>query len=473
MSTLRVLNDDYDFDEEAIGFGEPVQREAPPIPIMQKVAGAVIAVGLLMFMLYVVGIQLVGGWAAIGATFGLLALGTSLWFWLDYKDTVPGIKHGGTFFSSAKARGLMGWALGIFITAFYVVLYFYEDLQGWGMPPLLEQPVRLLDPLAQLAQCGAASKWLLYGVLYTGLIAVYGVRMFMKDRHTRYHQIRTASIIFFQTAFAWMLPNLLVYFQQPYVEFNGVWPLKSDYLWPEKVIGQFHGGPGIVGTLLFVFAIGGLVAMPLLTYAVGKRWYCSWVCGCGALAETAGDPFRHLSDKSVAAWRFERWSIHLTLVFTVGVTVLLWANSYWEGALLGELSVGASKIHGFVVVALMSGLVGTGFYPVFGSRVWCRFFCPQAALLGLVQRFFSRFRITTNGGQCMSCGNCSTYCEMGIDVRSYAQRGENIVRASCVGCGVCAAVCPRGVLKLENGEVGDRFDKADKPLLSLLDSMKS
>lgn len=41
---------------------------------------------------------------------------------------------------------------------------------------------------------------------------------------------------------------------------------------------------------------------------------------------------------------------------------------------------------------------------------------------------------------------------MGIDVRSYAQRGESIVRASCVGCGICAAVCPRGVLKLENGK---------------------
>jgi len=40
---------------------------------------------------------------------------------------------------------------------------------------------------------------------------------------------------------------------------------------------------------------------------------------------------------------------------------------------------------------------------------------------------------------------------MGIDVRWYAQRGQNIVRASCVGCGICSAVCPRGVLKLENG----------------------
>ena len=39
---------------------------------------------------------------------------------------------------------------------------------------------------------------------------------------------------------------------------------------------------------------------------------------------------------------------------------------------------------------------------------------------------------------------------MGIDVRHYAQRGQDVVRASCVGCGICAAVCPRGVLRLEN-----------------------
>ena len=50
---------------------------------------------------------------------------------------------------------------------------------------------------------------------------------------------------------------------------------------------------------------------------------------------------------------------------------------------------------------------------------------------------------------------------MGIDVRSYAQKGQNIVRASCVGCGICAAVCPRGVLRLENGSE-DIFEKTDR-----------
>ena len=117
--------------------------------------------------------------------------------------------------------------------------------------------------------------------------------------------------------------------------------------------------------------------------------------------------------------------------------------------------------YGFYIGALFSGVVGVGFYPIMGSRVWCRFGCPMAAILGLQQKLFSKFRITTNGGQCISCGNCSTYCEMGIDVRSYAQKGQNIVRASCVGCGICSAVCPRGVLRLENGSE-DIFSKTDE-----------
>lgn len=95
----------------------------------------------------------------------------------------------------------------------------------------------------------------------------------------------------------------------------------------------------------------------------------------------------------------------------------------------------------------------------------------MAAVLGILQKLNSRFRITTNGAQCISCGNCSKYCEMGIDVRHYAQRGQNIVRASCVGCGLCAAVCPRGVLSLENGPVDGRFNNEGG--LSLLNSNKS
>jgi polyferredoxin len=106
-------------------------------------------------------------------------------------------------------------------------------------------------------------------------------------------------------------------------------------------------------------------------------------------------------------------------------------------------------IYAFVVVALLSGILGVGLYPLLGSRVWCRFFCPLAAIMGLIQKF-GRFRITVKDDMCISCGNCSTYCEMGIDVRTYAQNNQSFKRAACVGCGMCAHMCPRGVLKLEN-----------------------
>lgn len=134
------------------------------------------------------------------------------------------------------------------------------------------------------------------------------------------------------------------------------------------------------------------------------------------------------------------------------------ANFVSNGSLFGNYTWRVNQTYSFLIGSIFAGVVGTGFYPFMGNRVWCRFGCPLAAILGLVQKFKSRFVITTNGGQCISCGNCSTYCEMGIDVRWYAQRGQNIIRASCVGCGVCAAVCPRGVLKLENSAPGQRYN---------------
>jgi polyferredoxin len=205
--------------------------------------------------------------------------------------------------------------------------------------------------------------------------------------------------------------------------------------------------------------LAAFVATPVLTYFYGKRWYCSWVCGCGGLAETLGDPWRQLSDKSDRAWKIERVTIYSVLGLVLLVSAVLWVDHATDDGVFRGFGGSLRHWYGFGIGALFSGVVGVGFYPLLGSRVWCRFGCPQAAILGILQRVFSRFRITTNGGQCISCGNCSTYCEMGIDVRAYAQRGENIVRASCVGCGVCAAACPRGVLKLENGSTHlERYD---------------
>lgn len=431
----------------------------------------------------------------------------------------PGIKNNHIFNHALNNRGWMGILTGALLIGFYILLYFF--------PAYITNWIIIVDPIQKWINPSAtSSQWFLYGFLYTFAVLVMGVRMIIKYRHSKYQIFRTFSVMFFQLAFAFLIPEILVRLNQPYFDFKNMWPLDYDFFdaWHINTLTS-AGGLGIFmlvwGITLFV------VGVPVFVYFFGKRWYCSWVCGCGGLAETAGDPFRQLSDKSTEAWQIERYLVHGVLVFAVIMTGLVLYNFFggdfyvsfnkWVvlsaliligaalyilhrkfypsmsgkkvrnvvigivgffalGVVLSEAPVFAKympvdgekfsfssgnirTIYGFMIGSIFSGVVGTGFYPLMGNRVWCRFGCPLAAYLGLVQRFKSKFRITTNGGQCISCGNCSTYCEMGIDVRWYAQRGQNIIRSSCVGCGVCSAVCPRGVLNLENRDEEGRFNQ--------------
>ncbi|MBL8018548.1 MAG: 4Fe-4S binding protein [Leptospirales bacterium] len=371
-----------------------------------------------------------------------------------------GIDNDGIHTSPVTFRGLPGIALAVSFTMFYVVIYFGDRLTiaGTSVQHVLQKSLySLLDPISLIMRGAPSDQWFFYGTVYTAAILAFGLRMIIKYRHSRYQIIRTVSVMGFQLFFAYLIPSLLSLFKQPAFYFSYFWPLKPEYLYPYKWAELAGRGIQTPGFWFLAFAlIMTFVATPVLTYFLGKRWYCSWVCGCGGLAETMGDPFRHLSNKSLPVWKFERWIVHGILAAIIVITILLWINSATSGTIFGQASALLAEWYGFYIGAIFSGVVGVGFYPILGSRVWCRFGCPMAAYLGIIQKYFSRFRITTNGGQCISCGNCSTYCEMGIDVKWYAQRGQDIVRSSCVGCGICSAVCPRGVLKLETGPVSSR-----------------
>lgn len=425
---------------------QPSISIATPDPIhtsaRQKIALAMASVGILYWLLVWLSNSF---YNLYGLLFSFISIigGVVSFVQAEYLTKPEGIKNTGVWLNSLTARGIWGWILGILLTNFYIVLYWYgEKLTGL---------IQLFDPLSKLMRGTTADHWFVYGSLYTFGVLIMGYKFIMKYRHNRYQIIRTFSVMFFQLVFAFLLPSFLKMMNEPEYYFTYFFPLKTDTLKPDGISWVLQSSSRGWGVYFLGFsAVMTFIATPILTYFFGKRWYCSWVCGCGGLAETVGDPFRHLSDKRLIAWKLERWVIHSVLVAVVLMTLFLWVNSATEGAILKDFSLNFSKIYGFLIGSIFSGVIGTGFYPLFGSRVWCRFGCPQAAILGLFQRKKSRFRITTNGGQCISCGNCSTFCEMGIDVRAYAQREENIIRASCVGCGICSAVCPRGVLKLEN-----------------------
>ena len=376
----------------------------------------------------------------------------------------PGIKNDHIYQNSATNRGLIAWLVLVYLVVFYLLLYF--------MPDYVVNWTYILDPISKALNGGDASQWFVYGFLYCTIMIVMGVRMYIKYRHNKYQIVRTTSVLFFQIVFAFLIPEIMTSLNMPGYDFKNAFPLDYDFFfeWNLKSLTE----SGAIGIFILVWGtLLTLVIVPVMVYFFGKRWYCSWVCGCGGLAETLGDPFRQHSNKNLNAWKLERWLIHVVLVFSLLMTIVT-LYCYFSGAssFIGIKSQWIKDTYSFLIGAWFAGVIGTGFYPIFGNRVWCRFGCPLAAYLGLVQRFKSRFRITTNGGQCISCGNCSTYCEQGIDVRAYAQKGENIVRSSCVGCGICSAVCPRGVLKLENGPEAGRINPTEILLGNDVDLMQ-
>ena len=609
---------------------------------IQKISTAVGVVGLGILLLALLNVNFPNKTIALSLSLLMMLAGIVAFSYGAYSNKHEGIKNDGVMFKSITSRGLWGWILGIAMTGFYVVLYFYPQYLGLVSDGDNTGVIALFDPLSKLLSGNPASQWRMVGFLYTLAIFAFGIKFIWKYRNNTYEVVRTISVMFFQTAFAFIIPEILVRLNQPYYDFKNIWPLNYE-LFAGYKIDEFLSA-GNVGLIMLIFGLLSIfVITPILTYKYGKRWYCSWVCGCGGLAETAGDPFRHLSDKSQSAWKIERWVIHSVVVFVTVMTVAVvfsylqgnesssisewsnldnkvvfmseegdkpigdkilaaqqanakgvvfinkssstptiqssvpltidyivvneaeqeealkkakngenvvlqnalaqspdfevaanqdvkvyddfliskeffiwfivilltlvfgWAMLFKREELAKDAQYGAigyfvvvislllityfsspgklflfdayqlRQAYGFLIGAIFSGVIGVGFYPIFGSRVWCRFGCPMAAILGFQQRLLSKFRITTNGGQCISCGNCSTYCEMGIDVRAYAQKGENIVRSSCVGCGICSAVCPRGVLKLENDSMNGRINSNDILLgndVNLMDYLK-
>lgn len=455
-----------------------------------------------------------------------------------YLNKPPGISNNGIYFKSLTNQGVFAWIVGIILTTFYVVLYWFPTYLGFsGEGESNSGIVALFDPLSYFLNGNPATQWFVYGTLYTVAILGFGYKFILKYRHNKYQLVRTISVIFFQLGFAFLIPEILTKLnpELPYFskDLKNMWPLNYYFFEDWNLMGMLQGGN--LGMFMLIFGIAMIfIISPILTYFHGKRWYCSWVCGCGGLAETAGDSFRHLSNSTQKVWKFERWMIHSVLVFAFVMTVavvftflsdkpemsFITKNQFiygivaflvvFTGALyvfkrkdldtdakftMGSLvaiiitsllinffggnknilfidSNSLKQWYGFAIGAMFSGVIGVGFYPLLGNRVWCRFGCPMAAILGMQQRLFSRFRITTNGGQCISCGNCTTHCEMGIDVRSYAEKGENIVRSSCVGCGICSAVCPRGVLNLENASENGRIKSNEILLGNDVDLMK-
>ncbi len=282
-----------------------------------------------------------------------------------------------------------------------------------------------------------------YYLLYFSAIAIFGIYWATRSGHPLVWR-RNLTLIVSQWTLWWGIPTILAVT----LGRNAWTPLVSRSLnaWPLNM-GAFHLAPevglgdpawwqtvavvGVVWAALLTF-----VVIPLMTLRWGKI-YCSYICSCGALAETVGNSFRHRGPKGETPRKWER----LGFLFIGLASVATIADLYGYQGPLGYYNM-------WVGTAL-AGAVAIGLYPFFGQRLWCRMWCPLAFWMNFWGRW-SKFKITPEKGKCIDCNVCNQYCQMGIDIKSRALQGRpvTLVDTPCVACAECVVRCPMEILHL-------------------------
>jgi NosR/NirI family transcriptional regulator, nitrous oxide reductase regulator len=361
------------------------------------------------------------------------------------------------------ARWIALAASFLFVYSLYGLKSYGKGLSGWPFDRLISVDTydRTLQAIFSIAFAPFA--WLfeqnaiadiyrdrgyqqgyLYSALYTLVMIVFGYQALIRwrgvARDKRYQTWRYISLLTFQTGFFFIVNVVAVQalslkyawrawgLYQPFPLFFNTffWWYDGD---PQWIMAAFIGA-GLLGTM---------VAIPLAARKHGKR-FCTWVCGCGGLAETLGDRWRHLAPKGKRsrAWEFQ------------GVLILA------ASAIIGLVVVGMYETDGnnpwwraydYVVDFWLVAVIPVALYPFFGGKVWCRYWCPLAAYNGLLAKWYGKLKIVSDD-KCISCTQCSKYCQVGVDVMSFAKNQQPFDNrnSACIQCGICIDVCPMGVL---------------------------
>jgi polyferredoxin len=227
----------------------------------------------------------------------------------------------------------------------------------------------------------------------------------------------------------------------------------NDPLGPPAKTAHVYLYPGFAtwGLAFYLFAI-----IPIVVWFFGKR-YCSWFCACGNLAESVGVTtwgkkwVREGTPRGKSADN-RHWIQLAVMVFAFVLGFLLLFDG-WRVIQATDLIARIRYVQDFVIDLVFASIIGVGAYPLFGTRLWCRYGCPLAKFMGLFGRFSrSRYQITANE-KCTGIGLCTKTCPMGIDVASFAHKNKKPILGSwglqntvCIGCGGCIEVCPTKAL---------------------------
>ena len=358
---------------------------------------------------------------------------------------------------------------GWFSNLWYARHWFPTDLPdrlaaaGGALAHAARDPRTLIGTLA----ISASSPSFYYTLAYSLVVAIFGLRR-IRRRRTPYVTAQTTTLMLIQVVPLFLLPEIIL----PQLNYHGLLPRGlADALFPVVSYGhgrEFWRAYGLIlawpldvynifthQPLWWWIGIGLVqtcVLIPLGVYFFGKGAYCGWICSCGALAETLGDTHRH---KMPHGPKWNRLNLAGQAVLAVAVALLIVRIAGWalpEGNLAARLFESLLEPgYKWGIDVFLAGVLGYGLYFWFSGRVWCRFFCPLAALMHVYARF-GRFAIVAEKKKCISCNVCTSVCHQGIDVMNFANKGVPMQDPECVRCSACVQSCPTGVLQF--GQVG-------------------
>ena len=157
--------------------GITIKSQHRDLSVIKKLALVLIIAGLffLLVSLFITGKT--NPYLIFLLSVGLFCTGSLTYISALTLEEPAGIKHNGIMTRSLTARGVAAWLLAIFLTTFYILLYWF--------PNLLENWIRLMDPLALMIMGQAADQWFLYGTFYTLAVFIMGIYMICyKDKIT-------------------------------------------------------------------------------------------------------------------------------------------------------------------------------------------------------------------------------------------------------------------------------------------------
>ncbi len=303
-----------------------------------------------------------------------------------------------------------------------------------------------------------------YAALYSLAMTYFGLNAYRRwgvAYNDSYQKKRYITLIVVQWTLGFMIPAVIMYWVHHKV---------GDNMWLGRAGNYWHAfGIELAFPLyfsMFFFDVGlfyliyGLLAtfviIPILSIFHGKR-YCTWFCGCGGLAETLGDRWRHLAPKGKVSRRWEWMSMAVMIwafVATAFVLVRVGFGMYAGSTAFNAEGWAASAIssYGWITDYWLAAIIPVSLYPIAGGKVWCRYWCPLAKWMQLWSKWFGRLRIVSNE-KCITCGECSRYCQVGIDVMGFAKNRAEFSNknTSCIHCGICVTVCPMDVLSFDDG----------------------